>query len=208
MDILNSFSISFIPLYRLFSRIWKQVPDAMEEFMKTKVLDYYLVDSFLNVYNILKEKSYRFMIEKFLPVPPERVMDDIHTPEFIMRFNPQKGLTVEKCGANCERYKAVANMILFKLKIAWDLHYRFEGLIEEWWITNSNYVKSMTGFCLYERTPENYCHYYSITVKVEPSDQLAALGDMIIPTLEKMTKESTLTMMENVRKYYLENKSG
>ena len=53
LDILNSFSISFIPLYRLFSRIWKRISEQMEEYVKTKVLDYYLIDSLSShVYNI------------------------------------------------------------------------------------------------------------------------------------------------------------
>ncbi len=206
LDILNSFSISFIPLYRLFSRIWNRISESMEEYVKNKVLDFYLVDTLTDhVYNLLKEKSYRFLIEKVLPAPPEIVMKDLHKPEFLMQHNPQQGLRVTKCGENCERYHVVVNLLLMKLTISWDVHYRFEGPIEEWWITNSNYVKSMTGFCIYERTEDNHCHYYSITVKIEPNESLDALGTMIIPTLEKMTRENTTIMMENVRKYYLEH---
>lgn len=206
-DVLNSFSISFIPIYRLFSRIWKSISDSMEEYTKRKVLEFYLIDSLsTHVYNILKEKSYRFVLDETFSVSPEQFMKEIHDPAFIVRFNPQKGMNVEKLGPNGERYLAVANMILFKLNIAWDVYYRFEGLIEEWWIENSNYLDSMTGYCIYERVPEG-CHYYSITVKVKPSEKLAAIGDMIIPTLEKMTKENTHTMMLNIKKYYDEKKS-
>ncbi|MFX1293359.1 MAG: hypothetical protein ACFFD2_00675 [Promethearchaeota archaeon] len=203
IDILNSFSITFIPLYRLFSRIWKRISETMNEYIKTKVLDYYLVDTLSeHVYNILKEKSYSYLLDEVFPVPPEIVMKDMHNPEFIMRFNPQKGLQVTKCGTNCERYNAIANIILFKLKIKWDTHYRFKGDIEEWWITNSNYVKTLTGFCVYERTEENYCHFYNITVNVEPAENLEALGAIIIPTLERITKDNTKLMMDNVKKYY------
>ncbi|MFX1298372.1 MAG: hypothetical protein ACFFD2_26395, partial [Promethearchaeota archaeon] len=186
---------------------WRHIPEAMEEYIKKKVLDYYLIDSLSDkVYNILKEKSYRFLIEEILPAPPEKVMEDMHRPEFIIRFNPQKGLHMEKIAPNREHYTTIANMILFKLKLSWEFVYRFEGFVEEWWVENANYLKNMSGFCIYERTKDNQCHYYSITVKVEPNETLAALGEMIIPTLEKMTKENTAIMMENIRKYYMERK--
>ena len=175
----------------------------MEEFMKTKVLDFYLIDSISDrVYNILKEKSYRFFLDETFPVDPETFKEEIHDPEFIKRFNPQKGLQVKRIEPQGEHYVAVTNILLMKFTIAWDVLYRFEGPIEEWWIENSNYLKEMTGYCIYERTPEGHCHYYSITVKAEPTDMLAGLGEMIVPTLERMTKENTQTMMKNVRKYY------
>ena len=204
LDILNSFSISFIPLYRLFSRIWKRISETMEEYMKEKFLDYYLIDLSSHVYDILKEKSYRFVLEETFPVDPEFFKQQIHDPAFIMRFNPEKGLKVERIAPQCERYISVSNLLLLKFTIAWDTHYRFEGPVEEWWVDNSSYIKTMTGFCIYERTPEGHCHYYSITVIVEPSEKLAAFGDMIIPTLERMTKENTKTMMKNIKKYYLD----
>jgi len=204
LDILNSFSISFIPLYRLFSRIWKRISEEMEEYMKTKVLDYYLIDSLSShVYNILKEKSYRFLLEETFPVEPEFFKQQIHDPEFIMRFNPEKGLKVERIEPQVERYTAVTNLLLLKLTISWDMHYRFEGPIEEWWVENSSYIQSMTGFCIYEQVPEG-CHYRSITVNVEPSSTLAAFGDMIIPTLERMSRDNTRIMMKNIKKYYAE----
>ncbi|MHA1266585.1 MAG: hypothetical protein ACTSRS_15220 [Candidatus Helarchaeota archaeon] len=210
LDILNSFSISFIPLYRLFSRIWKRISDTMEEYMKNKVLEFYLVDNLSNhVYNILKKKSYRFLIEETFPVDPEEFKKTIHEPWFIMQTNPQKGLKVERIHPtgegvhpDGERYTATLMLLFMKMVITWDVYYRFDGPIEEWWIVNSNYTKSMTGYCIYERTPEGYCHYYSITVKVEPSEKLAALGELIIPALEKMTKENTQIMMQNIKKYY------
>ena len=211
LDILNSFSISFIPLYRLFSRIWKRISEQMEEYVKTKVLDYYLIDSLSShVYNILKEKSYRFLLEETFPVDPEFFKQQIHDPEFIMRFNPEKGLKVERIEPEdgsppFERYTSVTSLLLLKFTIAWDTHYRFEGPIEEWWVDNSKYVKAMTGFCIYEPTPEGYCHYYSITVNVEPSEIIAGFGDMVITTLERMTKDNTKIMMKNIKKYYLEN---
>ncbi|MHA1324620.1 MAG: hypothetical protein ACTSRL_17660 [Candidatus Helarchaeota archaeon] len=126
-----------------------------------------------------------------------------------MQTNPQKGLKVERIHPtgegvhpDGERYTATLMLLFMKMVITWDVYYRFDGPIEEWWIVNSNYTKSMTGYCIYERTPEGYCHYYSITVKVEPSEKLAALGELIIPALEKMTKENTQIMMQNIKKYY------
>jgi hypothetical protein len=213
LDILNSFSISFIPLYRLFSRIWRRISETMEEFMKTKVLDFYLVDNLSDhVYKILKEKSYRYLIEEIFPVDPEAFKKIIHRPEFIMQTNPQKGLKVERIHPEGEdlhpegeRYVATLMLLLMKMIISWDVHYRFEGPIEEWWIVNSNYTKTMNGYCIYERTPEGHCHYYSITHKVEVSDKLAGLGELILPALEKMTKENALTMMQNIKKYFKEH---
>ncbi len=216
LDILNSFSITFIPLYRLFSRIWKQISETMEEFMKTKVLDFYLVDTLsTHVYNILKEKSYQFLLEETFEVDAQEFMKTIHEPWFIMKTNPQKGLKVERIHPDSkdlhpdgERYTASLNLLLMKMIIAWDVHYRFEGSIEEWWVVNSNYTKTLTGYCIYEPTPEGHCHYYSITVKTEPSDKIAALGELLLPALEKMTKENTQNMMKNIKKYYLENKNS
>ncbi|NVM55913.1 MAG: hypothetical protein HWN66_19590 [Candidatus Helarchaeota archaeon] len=209
LDVLNSFSISFIPLYRLFSIIWRRVSEAMEEYMKRKVLDFYLIDTLSDrVYNILKEKSYRYLMEKVFPAPPETVMKDMHDPDFIMRFNPQKNLKVKKLGPKCERYSSNTQVLLFKLDFSWDVHYRFEGAIEEWWFTNSNYVKNMTGYCVYERTPDGHCHFYNITVNFQPSDSLATIGDLIMPILERMSKENTKTMMEKVRNYYVEQNSN
>ncbi len=216
LDVLNSFSISFIPLYRLFSRIWKKIAEAMEDFMKSKVLDFYLVDSLSDhVYNLLKEKSYRFLLEETFEVDPDEFKKTIHEPWFIMQKNPQKGLTVERIhpeGAGVhpdgERYTAKLSLLLMKMIIKWDVHYRFEGAIEEWWIVNSNYTKSMSGYCIYERTPEGHTHFYSITAKVEISEHLAALGELMMPMLEKMSKENTQIMMANVKKYYLEKNSS
>ena len=206
LDILNSFSISFIPLYRLFSRIWKRISEKMEDYMKNKVVDYYLIDSLSShVYDLLKEKSYRFLLEETFPVDPELFKQQIHDPAFIMRFNPEKGLKVERVAPQCERYTSISNLLLLKFTIAWDTHYRFEGPIEEWWVDNSSYIKTMTGFCIYEQTPEGHCHYYSITVNVEPSEMIAGFGDMVITTLERMTKDNTKIMMKNIKKYYLEN---
>ncbi|MHA1278409.1 MAG: hypothetical protein ACTSRC_03825 [Candidatus Helarchaeota archaeon] len=210
LDILNSFSLSFIPLYRLFSRIWRRIPETMEAFMKTKVLDYYLIDSLSDhVYKILKEKSYQFLLEETFQVDPDEFKKTIHEPEFIMLTNPQKGLQVERIypkgpglHPEGERYTATLNLLLMKMVIKWDVHYRFEGHIEEWWVVNSNYTKTLTGYCIYEPTPDGFCHYYSITVKTEPSEHLAALGELMLPALERMTKENTRTMMKNIKKYY------
>jgi len=35
-----------------------------------------------------------------------------------------------------------------------------------------------------------------------PSEHLAALGELMLPALERMTKENTRTMMKNIKKYY------
>ncbi|NVM31401.1 MAG: hypothetical protein HWN65_21360 [Candidatus Helarchaeota archaeon] len=216
LDVLNSFSISFIPLYRLFSRVWKKINDAMEAFMKNKVLDFYLIDTLSDrVYRILKEKSYLFKLEETFKVDPEEFIKTIHEPWFIMHTNPQKGLKVERIhpqGTGLhpegERYTATLNLLLMKMVISWDVHYRYEGHVEEWWIVKSNYTKSMTGYCIYERTSEGFCHYYSITIKAEPSETLAALGELILPTLERITKGNTQQMMKNIKKYYLEKNSN
>lgn len=212
LDVLNSFTVSFIPLYRLFSRIWKKIAASMEDFMKNKILDFYLVDSLSDhVYNLLKEKSYRFLLEETFAVDPEEFKKTIHEPWFIMQMNTQKGLNVERIrpeGAGVhpdgERYTASLSFLLMKMIIKWDVHYRFEGAIEEWWIVNSNYTKSMNGYCIYERTPEGYTHFYSITAKVEPSEKFAGLGELLMPMLEQISKENTQTMMQNVKKYYRE----
>jgi hypothetical protein len=50
----------------------------------------------------------------------------------------------------------------------------YKGNIEEWWVENSNYIKEMHGFAVYEETPDGHCRYADILVTFSLDDSLKA----------------------------------
>jgi len=198
-DYLHSFTLTSISFYHYVSSIWKTHSQYLTQFLKAKVADLYhlktLEDGELE---IVKSGKYRYKLIKEFPRPPKIMMELFHDPDTLMKNYPNKNIKIEKIAPNRLRYTISEKIPLMKIVLQYDLVYRFKGNIEEWWIENSNYIKKMTGFAVYEETPEGHCRYADILVDFELADSLKPFEDMIIPTLERIGRQNVESLMENI----------
>ncbi len=199
-DFFHSFTLGSVSFYQYVSSIWKTIDEILPEFLRNKVEELYhmktLADGQLD---IVKGGNYRYKLVKEFPVPPEVMMEIFHDPEILMRNFPSKDkVKIEKISPDRLRYTLTEKIPLMKIVLKYDIVCKFEGNLEEWWVENSNYIKEMHGFALYEETEEGNCRYADILVDFTLDNQLKPFEDVIIPALESMGRKNIKELMENI----------
>lgn len=202
MDYLNSFTITSVPFYQYVSSIWKTINEVLPKFLESKVTDLYHVNSLADgELDIVKSRNYRYKLVKEFPSSPQVMQEIFHDPEILMKHYPSQNILIEKIAPNRLRYTITEKIPLMKIKLKYDLVWRYKGNVEEWWVENSNHIKKMTGFAVYEETPEGNCRYADVLVEVSLSDQLKPFESMVIPALENMGRKNIEKLMENIYQY-------
>ncbi|NVM53928.1 MAG: hypothetical protein HWN66_09515 [Candidatus Helarchaeota archaeon] len=204
IDYLTSFRLTSVPFYKYVSNIWKSIDEVLPLFLKSKVTDLYhirtLVDGPLD---IVKTGKYRYKLVKEFPCPPKYLMEIFHDPEILMKNYPSTNIKIEELGPNRLRYTFTEKIPLLKIVLKYDFVWRYKGNIEEWWIENSNYIKSMTGFAVYEKTPKGNCRYADILTDFTLNNQLKSFEDLIIPALERMARKNIEQLMEKIYQFLI-----
>lgn len=198
-DYFHGFIITSVSFYQYVSSIWKTLSYHLTQFLELKVADLYHVQLENGELEILKNRKHRYKLIKEFPRPPKIMMEIFHDPEILLRNYPSKGkIKIEKLAPDRLRYTITEKVPLMKIILQYDLVWCFKGYVEEWWIENSNYIKEMTGFAVYEETPEGNCRYADILVDFSLDNQLKPFEDMIIPALESMGRKNIEQLMENI----------
>lgn len=205
LDLFNSFSITTVPFYQYVASVWKSINETLLPALKSKIADLYyiktLADSELEV---VKSGKYRYKLVKEFPRPPQTMMEIFHDPELLMKHYPSPNIKIEKLAPDRLRYTISEKLPLMKIVLKYDLVCRFKGNIEEWWVENSNYIKEMKGFAIYEETSEGRCRYADILVTFSLDDQLKPFENMIIPELERIGRTNIEQLMESIYQFLIE----
>jgi len=208
LDFFDSFSITTVPFYQYVAVVWKSINETLFPALKAKIADMYhmktLADGELD---IVKSGNYRYKLIKEFPRAPQVMMDIFHDPEILMKHYPSSNIKIEKLAPDRLRYTISERLPLMKIVLKYDLVFCYKGNIEEWWIENSNYIKEMKGFAVYEETPEGHCRYADILVTVTLDDQLRPFENMIIPELERMGRSNVEQLMENIYQFLISQDS-
>ncbi|MHA1277821.1 MAG: hypothetical protein ACTSQ8_11575 [Candidatus Helarchaeota archaeon] len=202
-DFFNGFTMTSLSFYKYVSNIWKTLSQYLTEFLEAKIADLYHLRTLENGnLEIVKTGKYRYKLIKEFPCTAQRLVEIFHDPETLVKNYPTKNIRIEKIAPDVLRYEITEKIPLMKIVLKYDYHFSIEkqpnGFHEEWWIENSNYIRSMTGFAVYEETPEGNCRYADILVNLEMDDQLKPFENMIIPMLENIGRKNIEALMENV----------
>ncbi|NVM28115.1 MAG: hypothetical protein HWN65_04670 [Candidatus Helarchaeota archaeon] len=203
-DFFHSFTLGSISFYQYVSSIWKTLTQYLTEFLELKVADmYHLKTLDDDQLEIVKTGKYRYKLVKEFPCSPQRLMEIFHDPEILMKCYPNKNIKIEKLTPTRLRYTLSEKIPLMKVTLQYDLVCEFKGNIEEWWVENSNYIKIMTGFAVYEETTEGNCRYVDVLVDFAPDDILKPFEGIIIPALERMGRKNLEKLMENIYQFLI-----
>ncbi len=202
-DFFHSFTFTSISFYQYVSSLWKTLTEYLTQFLETKISDLYHLRTLENgKLEIVKAGKYRYKLVKEFPCTAQKLLGIFHDPEMLVRNYPSKNIRIEQIGPNVLRYEIAEKIPLMKIVLKYDFHYKIapqaNGFREEWWVENSNYIKAMTGFAIYEETPEGNCRYADVLVDVEMDDQLKPFENMIVPMLERIGRENIEALLENI----------
>jgi len=204
LDYIRGFSITTVPFYQFVAQVWKCLNEALLPALKSKIADMYHIKTLGNgELEIVKGGKYRYKLIKEFPRPPQVMMEIFHDPEILMKYYSSPNIKIEKLGPNRLHYDISQKIPFMKIELKYDLVFSYKGNIEEWWIENSNYIKEMHGFAVYEETSEGHCRYADILVTFSLDDQLKAFENIIIPELEHMGRTNIEHLMENIYQFLI-----
>ncbi|MHA1263936.1 MAG: hypothetical protein ACTSRS_01755 [Candidatus Helarchaeota archaeon] len=199
-DFFNTFTISAIPFYQYISNIWKMINKVLPGFLKRKVEELYHLKSLMNEQlEIVRSCKFRYKLVKEFPVSVSELKEIFHDPEILMRNYPAKqNIQIERVGPNRLRYVITEKIPLMKIVLKYDLVWQYKDNLEEWWIENSNYLKNMHGFAIYEETESGHCRYADILIDFKLDESLQPFEEVIIPELERIGRNNVEQLMENI----------
>jgi hypothetical protein len=204
LDYLRGFSITTIPFYQFVAHVWKHLNEALLPALKSRIADMYHIKTLANgELEIVKGGKYRYKLVKEFPRSPQMMIEIFHDPELLMKYYPSPNIKIEKLAPDRLRYTISEKIPFMKIVLKYDLVSSYKGNIEEWWVENSNYIKEMHGFAVYEETPEGHCRYADILVTFCLDNQLKAFEDVIIPELERMGRKNIEQLMENLYQFLI-----
>ena len=211
-DAFSGFSITMIPFYRLTTNIRINILEELDNYVRDKIWKVYYKDASTQIYTFkdCQEKKFRHKILYTFPASPEEVFEKFYDTDVLTKTNPEKSFKATRLSKDRVKYEVTINLLIVQMKIYWETvsKYTFgeNFIFEEWHIENSNYGKSMEGFCLFERTKNNHCRYANITKSFTPNEKLALLGEPIIRQLEDISNQNSEKMMKNIHKIILKEK--